>query len=317
MRFTARNAGGDALAARIYFSTGDGDIVADGAPDDARAALRMPYPFSGAAELLATAQKHGKKIAEVMRTNELALRSPGEVHAGLVRVAAAMRASVERGLAADGLLPGSGAPRCAAERAGSLAGGDASSPAWAAVLATAVAEENAAGGRVVSAPSNGAAGPVAALLAQWRASRPLDDENGSVSFLLGAAAIGHVLRRNGVRHAGCQGQVGVAASMAAAGLATVLDASNAQVLRAAELALEPHLNMTCDPSAGLVQQPCIERNARAADIAVRAARQALREPEPRNALEPLLRSIAESARVMAGRYKTSSLGGVALNVADC
>ncbi len=318
MRFTARSRSGEALAAKLYFSTGDGNIVADGEAAGERSAVRVPYPFTTAAELLDVAHQHGKKIADVMRANEIALRSPGEVHAGLVRVAAAMHGSVERGLAAGGTLPGNPhLPRRAAAQAQSLAGTDAGSPGWSALFATAVAEENAAGGRVVAAPSSGAAGPVAALLAQWRASRPLDDENGSVSFLLAAAAICDVLRDGGVRHAGCQGQVGVASAMAAAGLATVLGASNAQVLLAAELALEPHLNLPCDPDGGLVQQPCIERNARGAQIAAHAARMALREPNPKHSLDPLLRSIGESARVMAGRYKGSSLGGIALNVADC
>ncbi len=319
IRFTARNAHGEALITKLYFSTGDGDIVADGDPPGAGGGVRVPYPFATVAELLALGQKHGKKIADVMRTNELALRSPGEVHAGLVRIGAATRASIERGLASEGTLPGSlGLPRRAAAQAESLAAVDTSGPAWAAVLATAVAEENAAGGRVVAAPSNGSAGPVAALLEQWRSTRPLDDENGSVNFLLAAAAVFHLLRHCGIKHAGCQGEVGVAAAMAAAGLATVLGASNAQALFAAERALEPHLNLTCDPVGGLVQQPCIERNARAASLAVEAARLALKQPDPpRLMLDPLLRSMVESARVMAGRYKQSSLGGVALNVVDC
>ena len=317
IRFTARNAQGEPLATQLYFSTGDGDLVADG--DAPPAPPRVPYPFATVTELLAIAQKLGKKIADVMRTNELALRSPGEVHNGLTRVAAAMRVSVERGVAAQGVLPGSLAlPRRARALAESLGGSGVHEAAWVEVLATAVGEENAAGGRVVAAPSNGAAGPVAALLEHWRASAPLDDENGSVNFLLAAAAICHLLRNCGVKHAGCQGEVGVAAAMAAAGLATVLGASNAQVLLAAERALEPHLNLACDPVNGLIQQPCIERNARAAAIALDATRFALKQPDPpRLALEPLLRSMVESARAMAGRYKASSLGGVALNVVDC
>jgi len=318
VRFTALDAQHETLATRTYFSTGNGDIVADGDPSDA-AVVRVPYPFASAAGLLAVSRKLGKKIADVMRTNELALRSPTEVHSGLVNVAAAMRASVERGLATNGTLPGHFArPRRAATQAKSLAANDTTGSAWAAVFATAVAEENAGGGRVAAAPSNGAAGPVAGVLQHWRATRPLDEVNGSVNFLLTAAAVCNLLRRCGVRHAGCQGEVGVAAAMAAAGLACVLGASNAQTLFAAERALEPHLNLTCDPTSGLIQQPCIDRNARAAAIAVDAARLALKEPDPmRLALDPLLRSMVESARAMAGRYKLSSLGGVALNVIDC
>jgi L-serine dehydratase len=318
IRFGALDANGETLTTRLYFSTGDGDIVAD-SDASAGASVRVPFPFATAAELLAAAQKLGKKIPDVMRTNELALRSPAEVHSGLVRVAAAMRASIERGLIANGTLPGHLAlPRRAATQAKSLAAGDPSASAWVAVYATAVAEENAAGGRIAAAPSNGAAGPVAAVLQQWRAMRPLDDDTGSVNLLLTAAAICHLLRRSGIKHAGCQGEVGVAAAMAAAGLACALGASSAQTLFAAERALEPHLNLTCDPVSGLVQQPCIERNARAAAIAVDAARLALKQPDPpRLALDPLLRSMVESARAMAGRYKHSSLGGVALNVSDC
>jgi L-serine dehydratase len=319
IRFTARNSRGETLASRLYFSSGDGDIVADGDPGDARTGVRVPYPFASAGELLAIARKHGKKIADVMRTNELALRSPGEVHGALVRVASAMHASIERGLAADGMLPGHlGLPRRAAVRAESLAGTDIRSPAWAAAFATAASEHNAAGGTVVAAPSNGAAGPVAALLEQWRATRPLHEEDGAVEFLLAAAAVCHLLRASGLRHAGCQSQVGVASAMAAAGLVTVLGGTNGQVLFAVERALEPHLSLTCDPVGGLIQQPCIERNARGAAIAAEASRVALRQTEPIHlSLDPLLRSMIESARAMAGRYKESSLGGVALSVGDC
>jgi len=318
IRFAAFDALGDKLATRLYFSTGNGEIVTDGDPSDAFGA-RVPYPFATAAELLVACRKLGKKIPDVMRTNELSLRSPVEVHSGLVRVAAAMRASVERGLATTGTLPGALAqPRRAAEQAKSLASTDAMAAAWAAAYATAVAEENAAGERVAAAPSNGAAGPVAAVVYQWRSSRPLDGDNGSVNLLLAAAAILHLLRACGVKNAGCQGEIGVAAAMAAGGLASVLGASNAQVLFAAERALEPHLHMACDPANGLVQQPCIERNARAASIAVDAAQLALKQPDPpRLALDPLLRSMVESARAMEGRYKQSSLGGIALNVIDC
>ncbi len=319
LRFTARNTRGETLATRLYFSIGDGQVVADSEASNPRLAPRVPYPFTTAAELLAQGHAHGKKAAEMMRTNEVALRSPDEVRAGLLHVGAAMRGSVARGLATDGMLPGGrNRPRRAASQAAALAGTDPSLPAWAAVFATAVAEENAAGGRVVSAPSNGSAGAIAAVLYQWRATTPLAGDDGTVSFLLAAAAAGQVLRASGVRHAGCQGEVGVACAMAAAGLAAVNNASNSQVLFAAERGLEPFMGMTCDPDGGLVQDPCIGRNAAAAAHAVQAARLALRQPDPaRIALDTVIRSMIETGRAMASRYKESSLGGLAVNVIDC
>jgi L-serine dehydratase len=217
------------------------------------------------------------------------------------------------------MLPGGqGQPRRAAAQAAAIAGTDPTLPAWAAVYATAVAEENAAGGRVVAAPSNGSAGPVAAVLHQWRSITPVAGDEGAVTFLLAAAAVGQLMRANGVKHIGCQGEVGVAAAMAAAGLAAVNSASNSQVLFAAERGLEPFLGMTCDPVGGLVQDPCIGRNAAAAAHAVQSARLALRVPDPpRVAFDMVLRSMVETGRGMANRYQASSLGGLAVNVIDC
>jgi L-serine dehydratase len=319
LRFTARDDRGGTLLSRLYFSIGDGEIVADTEAGQARAAPRVPYPFTTPAELLALGQAHGKKAAEMMRTNEVALRSPDEVRAGLLHIGRAMRAAVERGLATDGMLPGvRNEPRRAAAQAAAIAGTDPSLPAWAAVYATAVAEENAAGGRVVSAPSNGSAGPVAAVLHQWRATTPLAGDDGIVTFLLAAATAGQLLRAAGVRQAGCQSEVGVACAMAAAGLAAVNNASNRQLLFAIERALEPFLGMACDPAGGLVQEPCIGRNAAAAAHAVRSARLSVKQPDPvRLALDTVIRSMLESGRTLAGRYKESSLGGLAQNVIDC
>ena len=319
MRFTARNARGEALATRLYFSTGDGDIVTDGETPGVRSSVRVPYTFATAEELLALGNSHGKKIAEMARTNELALRSPGEVRAGLLHFAASMRSAVERGLTTDDMLPGGqGRPRRAATQAAAISGTDPGLPAWAAVYATAVAEENAAGGRVVAAPSNGSAGPVAAVLHQWRSTNALAGDDGSVTFLLAAAAVGQLLRSNGLKHAGCQGEVGVASAMAAAGLAAVNSASNRQMLYAAERALEPFMGLACDPLGGLVQDPCIARNAAAAARAVESARMALRLPDPPGSgLDVAVRAMAEKGRAMASRYKESSLGGLAVNVVDC
>ncbi len=319
LRFTARSARGEALATRLYFSTGDGEILTDGEAAAPRGALRVPYEFATAAELLAVGRHHGKKAADMMRANELVSHSPGELHAHLGRLATEMRGSIERGLASDGVLPGGGQrPRRASAQAAALANTDPRAPAWAAVFATAVAEENAAGGRVVAAPSNGSAGPVAGVLQQWRTTTSMAGDDGAANFLLAAASVGQLLRQGGGKHAGCQGEVGVAAAMAAAGLAAVNGATNAQILFAAERALEPHLGMTCDPVAGLVQDPCIGRNAAAAAVAVRSARLALRQPAaPGVAFDALVRTLVETGRSMTGRYKDSSLGGLAVNVVDC
>jgi L-serine dehydratase len=318
LRFSARNGRGETLATRLYFSTGDGEIVADGDAPGARSAVRVPYVFGSAAELIACGQAHGKKIADMARTNEQALRSPGEVRAGLLKFAATMRNAVERGLATGDALPGRpGRPRRAAMQAAAIAGTDLSLPAWAAVYATAVAEENASGGRVVSAPSNGSSGPVAAVLHQWRSAQSLEGDEGSVTFLLAASAIGQLLRAGGVKHSGCQGEIGAASAMAAAGLAAASNATNRQVLHAAERALEPFVGMSCDPASGLVQDPCIARNAAAAAHAVGAARLALRLPNPAIALDAAIRTMTDTGREMAARYKHSSLGGLAINVVEC
>lgn len=318
MRFTARNARGETLATRLYFSTGDGEIVAEGEPPSARSSMRVPYTFATADELIALGQAHGKKIADMARVNEQALRSPGEVRAGLLHVAASMRNAVERGLATGDVLPGSERrPRRAATQAAAISGTDPTLPAWAAVYATAVAEENAAGGRVVGAPSNGSAGPVAAVLHQWRSTNPLSGDDGSVTFLLAAAAVGQLLRIPGLRNAGCQSEVGVASAMAAAGLAAVNSASNRQTVCAAERALEPFIGLACDPVGGLVQDPCIARNAAGAARAVESARMALRLPEPPSGIDTAIRAMVEKGQAMASRYKQTSVGGLAVNVIDC
>lgn len=310
VRFIARDANGAVVASRVYLSTGNGAITAEGEAAGGHRP-RIPYIFESAEELLRLGRGHGKKVADIARANECALRSPAEVKSGLLRIALAMHASLERGLATDGILPGGAMRRASAQRG-------AQTPArQCATYATAVAEENAAGGRVVSAPSNGSAGPVAALLQAWRDSGPLHAESGTLDFLLAGAAIGHLLRASGVERAGCQGEVGVACAMAAAGFAAVLNGSNTQIVYAAERALEPHLGLACDPSGGRVQEPCIERNAAAGARAYDAAMAAVRTPDPRNSLDRLANSMVESSRAMSARYKVASIGGVAVNIAEC
>lgn len=316
IRFIARGTDGDAVASRIYFSTGNGAILAEGDAASVGDGPRIPYAFANAEELLRIGRVQGKKVADIARANECALRSPGEVRNGLLRIALAMHASLERGLATDGILPG-GAKRRAPARVAALHAAPMTPAHQCAIYATAVAEENAAGGRIVAAPSNGSAGPVAALLQAWRDSAPLEAESGTLDFLLAGAAVGHLLRASGVDHVGCQSEIGVACAMAAAGYAAVRNGSNAQILFAAERALEPHLGLACDPAGGRVQDPCIERNAAAGARAYDAAIAAVRTPEPRNGLDRLARSMVDSGRSMSARYKVASIGGVAVNVAEC
>jgi L-serine dehydratase len=251
-----------------------------------------------------------------VRANECALFSPGEVRAGLLLVAQSMRAAVERGLTTEGPLPGGGR-RTAPSWVDALRATGAPAAQLCAVYATAMAEENALGGRVVAAPSSGAAGPVAALLQFWRDSGSLQQDDRAIDFLLAGAAVGGLLRSAGVRQVGCQGEVGVAAAMAAAGYAAVLGGSNAQILFAAERALEPHLGLACNPAGGRIEDPCIERNALAATRAYNAAMGAVRMPAPRVGLDMVARSMVESGRMMAGRSKSTSIGGVAVNIAEC
>ena len=316
LRFTAIDPAGSTIASRLYFSTGDGAIVAQDEIGTRRGPLRVPYAYTSTGTLLDAARHHRKRIADLALANECVVQSPGEVQATLKRVADAMRATIERGLATDGMLPG-GRVRRAPANADGLRATQGSATQWCAVFATAVAEENAAGGRIVAAPSNGAAGPVAAVLTHFRESTPLAGDRGTAEFLLAAAAIAGALRSQGLAQAGCQSEVGLAAAMAAAGYAAALGGTNEHVMLAAELALEPHLGLACDPEGARIQQPCIERNAAAAGRAVTAAQNALKSPLPRPSLDALVRSMVERGKQMAGRYKQASLGGIAINIADC
>jgi L-serine dehydratase len=316
VRFIARNTQGEVVASRLYFSTGGGAVLAEGDAGDDAWMPRVPYPFALAESLLAACRAHGKRICDLARANECTLFSPGEVRAGLTLVAQTMRSAVERGLTTEGKLPGGGR-RTAPSWADAMRAASAVPAQMCAVYATAMAEENAAGGRVVSAPSAGSAGPVAALMQMWRDSAPMQADERATDFLLAGAAVGGLLRCSGVKQVGCQGEVGVAAAMAAAGLAAVMDGSNAQILHAAERALEPHLGLSCDPAAGRIEDPCIQRNAMAATRAYNAAYAAVRQPAPHVGLDMLARSVVETGRGMAGRYKSSSIAGVAINVAQC
>jgi L-serine dehydratase len=332
MRFVATDAAGAAILRKVYFSVGGGFVVDEDEIDqltDAPSQLRVPYPFTSARELLAHGESAHKRIPDMMRINELALRSPDQVRSGLLERWAIMNSSIDRGMSHEGLLPGGLDVR---RRAKSL--GDAlrdrrsqnvSNPTeatdWVSVYAIAVNEENAAGGRVVTAPTNGAAGVIPAVIRYYREFYEEANEDGIVSFLLTAAAVGGLCKRNASlsgAEVGCQGEVGVACSMAAAGLAAALGGSNAQIENAAEIGIEHHLGMSCDPVAGLVQIPCIERNAMGAVKAINAASLALRgDGTHRVSLDTVIKTMYETGRDMMTKYKETSLGGLAVNVVDC
>ncbi|MGB8262046.1 MAG: L-serine ammonia-lyase [Terracidiphilus sp.] len=341
MRLLAFDAAGAAIAVRTFFSIGGGFVVEDGAEagENGRAPA-VPFPFHSAAELLSTADAHDLAIAQLMLENECALaaeaahargQSPVEyVRAGIERIWEAMRACVQRGIAAEGTLPGGLNVR---RRSGSLAAkiavkesiglrGDPLVPLdWLTVFAMAVNEENAAGGRVVTAPTNGAAGVVPAVAHYYERFAPEADHEGILRFFLASAAIGILYKENASisgAEVGCQGEVGVACSMAAAGLTAALGGTNEQIEHAAEIAMEHNLGMTCDPIGGLVQIPCIERNAMGAAKAVHASRIALNEEgEHKVSLDQVIRTMYLTGLDMQSRYKETSLAGLALNIIEC
>ncbi|HEV7265420.1 MAG TPA: L-serine ammonia-lyase [Falsiroseomonas sp.] len=332
LAITAWLAGGETRR-RIYYSVGGGFVVDEhgggiGA-SAAAATTQVPHPFRDAAELLARAKAARLPIAELMRANEAALRSPAEISDGIARIAGAMRACVARGLRSEGSLPGGLKVRRRApgllRRLESGALRNEADPLlamdWVNLWALAVNEENAAGGRVVTAPTNGAAGIVPAVLHHYERFVPGADARGVETFLLAAAAIGAIIKRNASisgAEVGCQGEVGSACAMAAAGLAAALGGSDAQVENAAEIGLEHNLGLTCDPVAGLVQIPCIERNAIASVKAINAARLALHgDGSHIVSLDQAIATMRQTGLDMSHKYKETSLGGLAVNVIEC
>jgi L-serine dehydratase len=332
MRFTAYDAAGAIIARRVYFSVGGGFVVDEAEAQhaaDPPKVQHIPFPFANAAELLEHGEKSKKRIPEMMRINEIALRSPEQVRSGLLERWRAMNDSIERGMRGEGLLPGGlNVRRRAKGLAESLRArrerrepNPTEAMDWVSVYAIAVNEENAVGGRVVTAPTNGAAGIIPAVIRYYRDFYPDSSDEQVVPFLLTAAAIGGLCKRNASlsgAEVGCQGEVGVACSMAAAGLAAVLGGTNAQIENAAEIGIEHHLGMSCDPVAGLVQIPCIERNAMGAVKAINAASLALRgDGTHRVALDTVIKTMYDTGRDMMAKYKETSLGGLAVNVVDC
>jgi L-serine dehydratase len=341
LRLTAFDAAGATLDQRTFFSIGGGFIVEDAAGPDASTLVqnqkKIPFPFHSAAELLETAHAHELSISQLMLENECALidaqdgRVPVEaVRAGIDRIWQTMRACIDRGMAAEGILPGGLNVRRRAHRLAERlrekeADGKVSDPLapldWVTVYAMAVNEENAAGGRVVTAPTNGAAGVVPAVAHYYERFIPDADHEGILRFFLTSAAIGSLYKENASisgAEVGCQGEVGVACSMAAGGLVAALGGTNGQVEHAAEIAMEHNLGMTCDPIGGLVQIPCIERNAMGAVKAVHATRIAMNESETHKvSLDQVIRTMYLTGLDMQSRYKETSLAGLALNVIEC
>ena len=328
--FRALDEAGAALLEQRWCSIGGGFIVREGEtqlPEETSTPL--PHPFANAAELLAQGERTGLSIAEMTRANEEARRTPEEVQAYLERIRAAMLDCLQRGLGAEGQLPGGlKVKRRAASIFRQLEAAHGSNTRAAheimdyiSVFAMAVNEENAAGGRVVTAPTNGAAGVIPSVLRYYRDFGLQPSEAAMDSFVLTATAIGAIFKMNASisgAEVGCQGEVGVAASMAAAGLAAALGGTNAQVENAAEIAMEHHLGLTCDPIGGLVQIPCIERNAFGAVKAINAASLALRgDGSHRVSLDSVVATMRETGRDMSHKYKETSLGGLAVNWVEC
>ena len=329
MRFTAHDAAGGVLAREEFYSVGGGFIVRAGeesAPATGPGAITVPYPFSAGAELLDTARRNGLELFELVLANERVWRSEQEIRDGLLHIWDVMKKCVECGFEAQGLLPGvlkvrRRAPKLYRTLMSEQAAGGLDVMDWVNAYALAVNEENAAGGRVVTAPTNGAAGIVPAVLHYYSRFEKGAGEEGVIRFLLTAGAIGMLYKQNASisgAEMGCQGEVGVACSMAAAGLVSALHGTNEQIENAAEIGMEHNLGLTCDPIAGLVQIPCIERNAMGAVKAINAARLALRgDGSHKVTLDQVIATMRQTGRDMSSIYKETSEGGLAVNVPEC
>ena len=328
MRFEAAGAG--AAFARVYYSVGGGFVVADGEDEAAMPGARaVPHPFCTSAQLLAMADQAGMTIAELQRSNERTHRTDAEIDAGIDALWGVMQACVRRGLSQGGELPGGlrvrrRAPGLQARllaRQGANENDVLHGIDWVNLFALAVNEENAAGGRVVTAPTNGAAGIIPAVLHYYDRFVQGASAGGIRTFFLAAAAVGTLIKRNASisgAEVGCQGEVGSACAMAAAGLAAALGATNGQVENAAEIGLEHNLGLTCDPIAGLVQIPCIERNALASVKAINATRLAMHgDGSHFVSLDQVIRTMRDTGRDMLSKYKETSEGGLAVNAIEC
>lgn len=336
MAFYAYDANDRLLLKRIYYSIGGGFVVSEEELQRMKAKTvapatgkRVPYPFANAVEMLAMASRSGLSIAEMKRANEEIHMQRVDLDAGLDAVWDAMSRCIDRGLSQDGIMPGGLKVRRRARqlhdklqeqwsqnRPNPLLAND-----WLSIYAMAVNEENAAGGRVVTAPTNGAAGTLPAVLRYWLHFHVEADKDSIRDFLLTAAAVGGIIKTNASisgAEVGCQGEVGSASAMAAAGLCAVMGGTPEQVENAAEIALEHHLGMTCDPVGGLVQVPCIERNALGAVKAVTAASLAIKgDGKHFVPLDAAIETMRQTGMDMSEKYKETSLGGLAVNVVEC
>ncbi|MEV4787370.1 L-serine ammonia-lyase [Streptomyces tuirus] len=328
MTLWAYDASGAELLTKTYYSVGGGFVVDEDAVGADRIKLDdtvLKYPFRTGDELLRLTQETGLSISALMLENERAWRSEEEIRAGLLEIWQVMRDCVARGLSQEGILPGGlKVRRRAANTARKLRSeGDplALAMEWITLYAMAVNEENAAGGRVVTAPTNGAAGIIPAVLHYYVNFVPGADEEGVVRFLLAAGAIGMLFKENASisgAEVGCQGEVGSACSMAAGALAEVLGGSPEQVENAAEIGMEHNLGLTCDPVGGLVQIPCIERNGMAAVKAVTAARMAMRgDGSHKVSLDKVIKTMKDTGADMSVKYKETARGGLAVNIIEC
>ncbi len=335
MRLRAADASGATIAEETYYSIGGGFVTNDSEGDVAETAIpvddAVPYPFSSGAELLAACAASGLPVSGVALANETATRSTDDVRAGLLRIHGVMESCVERSVERSGTLPGGlTVRRRAANWFEQLTADDPGhdplfAMEWVNLMAMAVNEENATGGRVVTAPTNGAAGIIPAVLyyalTYVPTVTPANRDDTVVRFLLTAGAVGSIYKERASisgAEVGCQGEVGSAASMAAAGLAEVLGGTPEQVENAAEIAMEHNLGLTCDPIGGLVQIPCIERNAIAANKAINAARMALRGDGVHHvSLDQVVETMRQTGADMSTKYKETAMGGLAVNVPLC
>ncbi|MCU1780676.1 MULTISPECIES: L-serine ammonia-lyase [unclassified Pseudomonas] len=321
------------LSEQTYYSVGGGFIIeaAEAASSISPTSdVELPYDFSSAVELLALCNKHGLRVSELMMANERAWRSDEDIRSGLLHIWSVMRECVEQGLRDEGILPGGlDVPRRAAKLHRSLLEigkpnvitSTLSAMEWVNLFALAVNEENAAGGRMVTAPTNGAAGIIPAVLHYYMKFNADASDDDVVNFFLAAAAVGILCKKNASisgAEVGCQGEVGSACAMAAAGLADILGATPEQLENAAEIGLEHNLGLTCDPVGGLVQVPCIERNAIAAVKAINATQMALRgDGKHFISLDRVIRTMRDTGADMHDKYKETSRGGLAVSWVEC
>ena len=329
MTFAAYGADGEELRHRTYYSVGGGFVVDENAAGADRVVVDetpLRYPFTTGAELLEICAREGLSVSDVMMANELAWRTEDEIREGMLNLWHVMTACVERGFHREGVLPGGlKVPRRAPGMYRDLSARWTTDPLhvmdWVNAFALAVNEENASGGRIVTAPTNGAAGIIPAVLHYYVRFVPGANEDGIVRYLLTAAAVGILFKINASisgAEVGCQGEVGSACSMAAGGLAEILGGTPRQVENAAEVGIEHNLGLTCDPVGGLVQIPCIERNAMASMKAINAARMAINgDGSHKVSLDKAIKTMRETGADMKTKYKETARGGLAVNVIEC